>query len=312
MGHHETCQQRLSLAQRCLNLWSTRPKNSYLQNSSQSDAVVNVVMAMNAAACRRYRSVIELCQRGEAEDAEILNRSLFELVLGTAFVLLPNVSVSASFAVNKATGQRKRDKEGNVRYRATKSKGRKTTQDFRARLVIAHSILRDEHHYQEAQATPGLKRYGRTVSAGMRPIVAKVAKAIGSRWTYILRHKPWTYSGMSIKGTASLIGNQLAGWYVAVYGPQSGIVHGSNLYHYVRLDDSGALLIGESSEVSAVSKCLHAANGMFLVGLMLLQKHIGFGSAVETALCGFHREHRSTGETEGKPAAGSAEGRPRG
>jgi hypothetical protein len=86
----------LDLARRLLSFWLGTDKDRGISRCKLPDVVVNVAAALNVKATRQYRTIIELCERGEASAAAAITRALFETDLATAWVLKRRVLLKAS------------------------------------------------------------------------------------------------------------------------------------------------------------------------------------------------------------------------
>src|SRR5947207_2628309 len=86
-----TLARPFDLAEAIYNSWLTHEKDKWVRQSKLPYVSVMLAMLLNVQACRMYRSVVELCRRGEALNAAILARTLFETVLGEVFILARRV-----------------------------------------------------------------------------------------------------------------------------------------------------------------------------------------------------------------------------
>ncbi|MSR57296.1 MAG: hypothetical protein EXS05_06460 [Planctomycetaceae bacterium] len=222
-------QQRLStyfdVAGRLLRFWLEMDKDSGLERSTLPPIVLRVALAMNVRACRQFRSVIELCERGEAVDAAIIARSMFETAQVMAFVLRPRVV------------PRKFDSRGKVEKRLFVP-GVKFTREFRAALYVAHHAFEPERFAGRHRMRPGMKRIARRMKALSQQsnIIAEWTAKIGQGWRDLLMQHPFTYSGLSIANLARSLGKPFPRWYDTVYGPQSEHVHPADLAHHIEID----------------------------------------------------------------------------
>jgi Family of unknown function (DUF5677) len=209
-------------AKRLLTYWLKADKDTGLNKSSLPPIVLRVVLAMSVKATRQFRSVIELCERGEAVDGAIIARSMFETALAVAFVLKPRFEPS------------KFDEKGKVK-KTIKVPGVTLTCEFRALLFAAHQVLQPERSAAKHADRPGLKRH----SKRMARIAANFGgaqlykNAIGPEWTKILKSPPFTYSGLSIANLARSLGRTFPKWYDTVYGSQSEHVHAADMLHHM-------------------------------------------------------------------------------
>jgi hypothetical protein len=85
------CGDIIDLAKRVLNSWMAIQRSHGYTESTLSPEVKNAAYVLDVRACRQLRSIIELCMRGEAHDASILTRTMFENLLALEFVLKPRI-----------------------------------------------------------------------------------------------------------------------------------------------------------------------------------------------------------------------------
>src|ERR1051325_11564321 len=81
------------VAEAALNFWLRHEKDHHLSKSPLPRACLFLGVGLDVQCCRLFRSVIDECQRCEAYTASILTRSLYETVLGLAFVLAKRVRI---------------------------------------------------------------------------------------------------------------------------------------------------------------------------------------------------------------------------
>ena len=93
-------QPQFSLAMRLYGYWietSDRKLGKHSQAARNvaaagiEDDTWSVALLTLTTITRRYRSIVELCARGEASDGDVLCRSLYEAFLKLAFVVLPHL-----------------------------------------------------------------------------------------------------------------------------------------------------------------------------------------------------------------------------
>lgn len=276
----EDCGQLFDFSRRLLRYWLESDKDTGLSKSTLPPVVLRVVMAMSTKASRQFRSVIELCERGEAADASVLARALFETTLVVGFVLKDRFT----------------PREYNPAGRVTKTilvPGIRLTREFRATLYVTHGVLRPEVFAKRHETRPGMKRAAKRMARIASDAIAKPYKqAIGPEWTDILSKHPRTYSGLSVAGLAYSLGSPFSRWYDAIYGPQSEHVHATDLLHHMKFDEEGTTLPSWHDTVSYVRLTLPTAVAMFYATIGMTSHHIGFGVTTNTALYGFHKEYK--------------------
>lgn len=121
---------------------------------------------------------------------------------------------------------------------------------------------------------------------------------LGSHWTKILFHQPWTYSGLSISNLARSLGGPFPRWYDVVYGRQSEHVHPGDMWHHMEMLEDGSTRPTWHGAIEEVRGTLETAIAMFYANIGMLEEHIDCGGRVSTALHAFHREYRELIKTE--------------
>src|SRR5271157_3813885 len=76
-------------AHRLLRYWVNADKDSGFARSKLPVIVLRATLTIGVKVSRQFRSVIELCERGEAADGAVISRSMFETSLAAHFVLKP-------------------------------------------------------------------------------------------------------------------------------------------------------------------------------------------------------------------------------
>jgi Family of unknown function (DUF5677) len=282
--------QSFDVAEAALNFWLRHDKNGCLSASRLPYSCLFVAVGLDVQCCRLFRSVIEECGRCEAYTANILTRSLYETVLGIAFVLAKRVRIIVEPMMSG--GKPKMNREGATMYcakvpykSAAKNPKHWLSRELRGLLHIAHSYFEKEETAVERMGMiPGLKREIKKLKKGIdRTKSAEYEKAIGPEWTYILRNNG-SYSGLSVADLAKVLYKPLHLWYKTVYYFQSRDAHGNNPLQHVEHTENSVTAVWLSSDWD-VYEALRTAIGIFLAAVHLLHENIGFGSEIDT---GFH------------------------
>ena len=264
------CGDIISLAKRALNSWTTIQRSHGYRQSSLSPEVKNAAFAIDIRACRQFRSVVELCMRGEAHDASVLTRTMFENLLALEFVLKPRISL----------------KHYKERYKRDAPSSMPRL--LRARLYLTYFAFQWEVLKSRNKSKPGAKRHARRLASCVpKQILDKYESLIGSIWVERFKRHPRTYSGLSVADLSRAIGPVYARWYNVVYAIQSGAVHASNAAGLVHFDN--AIWHDAPDDVEAA---LTPAINVFFAGTESLHEHIGFGSALGMLLSGLDAEWR--------------------
>ena len=119
--------------------------------------------------------------------------------------------------------------------------------------------------------------------------VASAEAAIGPVWTSILRNEG-CYSGLSVAGLSLLLHPHLFRWYVKVYCHQSSLIHGSMAVLHIRKNADQSFGAQYLADVDEVRRVLFVALLLFRVFTAEMQRNIGFGVAVESALHQFLKD----------------------
>jgi len=79
--------EELEFASRMFSYWMDEPKDRWLEESPLPPIVTHFLRLVDVQVCRQFRSIILLCQNGEAMNASVIARSLYETVLVGYFLL---------------------------------------------------------------------------------------------------------------------------------------------------------------------------------------------------------------------------------
>jgi hypothetical protein len=268
-------------ARRLLCFWVETEKDEGFQQSGLPHIVLQVLLSMGVKACRQFRSVIELCERGEAADAAIIARAMFETALVVGFVLKPRFCPRKYDSTGKVTG-------------TIGAPGIRLTRERRAALFVAHHIFQPERFVTRHINRPGIARHARSVAARVAKDEAARAykKEIGPGWEKILMSSPYTYSGLSIANLARSLGKPFPKWYDIVYSSQSEHVHAADLQHYTQMSDRGTTMPDWHGSPEDVCRTLQAGISMFYAIVGIMNEYVKFGIVMNTALHAFHQEYR--------------------
>lgn len=266
-------------AKRLLRYWTNAHLDGGFNGSELPKPAMRIAFAMHVKGVRQFRAAIDLCQCGDAASASIMARSMFETALVVGFVLKPRFM------------PRRFDKKG--RSTRLKVKHIQLSREFRAMLYIAHRDLQPHRDIERHRERPGMLRHVRRLDRFVTrhgPTVDWEAK-LGRGWLNILMNAPWTYSGLNVHNLAASLGKPFPAWYHRVYGEQSRHVHADDLYDYLRFETDGTAHAHWHDSVGKVQAALLTATAMFYAMCGMLNEHVKFGVAVNTALDGFHKEY---------------------
>jgi hypothetical protein len=280
------------LAEALFNFWLMQEKDEHVDKSTLPPLTKYLAMMLDVQACRLFRSVVAECRRSEGFTASILSRSLFETILGVAFLLMKRVRIIVDPKLPSGTA-------GALKFDAKASSrgvkpGRKDalSRELRANLYYAHSLFEDqERSIQRVGKFPGNKwRVKRLLKAIDPGLIAEQEKAIGPEWSYILRHRPHSYSGLSVEDLARVLHKSFSAWYETIYRFQSRAVHANDPLTHVEISDGITLKAMYLSSDLQVYESLRTAITMFFVHIGLLHRNIGFGPQVNIACDSFKRK----------------------
>lgn len=181
------------------------------ESSSRPPVVVHLGLGFLAQSLRRFRSIVLLCEHGYLENAEILDRSLFETLLAVRFVLRKPKRISA--CSTELQGARRKLPPIPKKSQAC---------EFRAALYIASEMVRFHRLGEDILQVPGNKRFLDSESRRrMQEAADEAERNIGPHWRRILQRG--SFSGLSVKHLAECYG--LQEHHRKLYGVQSTKVH---------------------------------------------------------------------------------------
>ncbi len=277
-------QQRLAAhfayAKKLLQFWLLVEKDKFISRSRLPPLVLRVPLAMSVKLCRQFRTVIELCERGESADGSVVARSMFESSMVAHFVLKPRFV------------PRRFDNKGDAQS-TIKVPGVTLTREFRAALFVAHDALKPDREAARHAERRGMKRRAKKIAkiAKKANLADFYKQEIGQEWTEKLMKWPHTYSGLSIADLARSLGWPFPEWHDQVYSKQSEHVHPGDLLHHIQFTEDGKTTIPQwHGKVEHVRATLLSAIGMFFKSIGLIDRHI-LGESISAELCGFEREY---------------------
>jgi hypothetical protein len=275
-----------NLSEAIYNLWLDQDKENWTCKIPNESA--NLALTLDIQACRLFRSIIEDCQRCEAFSASILARTLFETVLGVAFLVKKDVRIIVEpvFPRGSPPGTPP------IKYAAkARSKGVKRTRkhllsrELRANLYLASRYFSlEDDDIASMGKFPGFYHKAKRLRGSADPKVrAQYEKRIGPEWSSILQHGR-SYAGLPVKELAAVLHRGFLRWYETVYHFQSCDVHAVDLLQHIDMSDGQSLKAAFLSSNHDVYQSLWAATGLSLMHIHLLHENIGFGSTLDSAL----------------------------
>lgn len=278
----ETLGERFDFARRLLRV----SLKADVGNAFNSSDLHNLTLvALHTSLCRvfrQFRTVIELCERGEAEDAAAISRGIFETSLAVAFVLNDRVKLRTFDEHGK----------GHV-VKWMKEANRPMSREFRAELFNAHQRLDGYRYIRRNKNRPGMKRecvqlLKQLENEGVR---ADVELTIGAEWTTRFT-KSDSFACISIADLARSIGGPFTRWYSDIYSDQSSHVHFGDALSRIDLDvDAGILSHQWHSTIQFCSVTLDTAIAMFIHAIGNIHIELDLGPIFDMQLEGLHKEH---------------------
>ncbi|MDY0168667.1 MAG: DUF5677 domain-containing protein [Thermoguttaceae bacterium] len=270
--------RQFDFAERLLHYWSAAPLDDGFNQSELPPIVIKVLAAMRVRSCRLCRSAIELCKRAEALDAAILARALFDTALIVKFVLKPE------FVPPKVS------RKDPVRELPSNPLTRKQ----RATLYLAHNAFKRATIIAKHSRDSGSSHFAARLDEEKR----EYADAIGPEWTIILQHHPKSYSGLTSRQLADVLGPPFPRWYDSVYGYLCSHVHVDDIEYYLTVDGQGDSRVSWHNSTDEVALSLRPVFPMFHLIAGMMHEHVDFGPEVGSILNGFAVEYRPLDDSE--------------
>jgi Family of unknown function (DUF5677) len=232
-----------------------------------TDRARSLALGLYAKACKQFRGIIILGERGFEGEVTVLTRSLFETALALNFIMNETVSL-------------KRDGKD-----FDPDPSRPLTTDFRALLYGAHAAFMDAKRYRQWSERPELSS-----SMGLRgdpkAVAAQTAAArgaVGEKWWEALKGGQ---AGLSVRNLADSLG--VLSYFLVVYGDQSEVAHAGDGFMHFDIDDAGAHgSLDLCPSPAGIGGLLRLAGLVFLGCLTGIHNRLKFGDEAESALNAF-------------------------
>lgn len=195
-----------------------------------------VVCGLTAAAVRRHRATVSLCEIGLLTEATIMTRSLFETLLAERFVLKrPKSRKHCSPELQSVLGK------------VPKIPDRYEAKVFRAILYQVTWLIHQHRHVGKVITQRGSRRVIPKQALTRRAAdVADMIKTIGPKWEQTILKHPKTYSGLNVAQMAEVYGMVR---YYNLYHSLSATAHGSDATRNVRVEQATILLIDDADRL---------------------------------------------------------------
>ncbi|OAI45808.1 hypothetical protein AYO44_12340 [Planctomycetaceae bacterium SCGC AG-212-F19] len=230
-----------------------------------TDRARSLALGLYAKACKQFRGIIILGERGFGGEVTVLTRALFETTLAINFIMNETVAL-------------KRDGKAFDPEPSTP-----LTTDFRALLYGAHTAFVQAKRLKQWSERPEL-RWSMHLRGDQTEIAAQTAKAkcaVGEKWWDALKGGQ---AGLSVRNLADSLG--VFSYYLVIYGDQSEVAHAGDGFMHFELDDDGGSLDLSPSPAS-IGGLLRLAGLVFLGCLTGIHNRLNFGPEVESALNAF-------------------------
>jgi hypothetical protein len=227
-----------------------------------TDRARSLALGLYAKACKQFRGIIILGERGFGGEVTVLTRALFETTLAMNFIMTDTVAL-------------KRDGKA-----FDPDPSRPLTTNFRALLYGAHAALVQAKRHRHWSERPEL-RSSMHLLGDQQTIAAQTAaarSAVGEKWWDALEGR---LAGLSVRNLADSLG--VLSYYLVVYGDQSDVAHAGDAFMHFGLDDDrGWLDLAPSG--AGIGGLLRLAGLVFLGCLTGIHNRLMFGSDAESAL----------------------------
>jgi len=284
-------------ASRMFAVWMSRPLGQRLAKSSLPGEVGGLTILLNTQACRQFRSIIELCRIGEAENAIVLARSLFETVLAVNFVLAPKLNIvieprrgKPDHKPGKPPTRAILPGKWQTRVRQSGERASKISHLKRAFIYYAHctseniDIAKDMRERHLAQT-------GEDLGSIALSALENAKKKIGPKWRSIQSANPNTYSGLRVNQLAVAAGGWFPMWYKTMYPDQSRKVHGIDPIVYIEKNPiTGEYRPAWHSTDCSVWSTIYCGSMVFYCLMDHLNNYIGMGHATDSLVTTFKEE----------------------
>lgn len=219
--------------------------------------------------CKSLRGIHALCRLGLGQDADVLQRTLFETSMAASFVLRANITLGLSGVVDS-----------------------ELTSEFRAKLYLAYHAIKKLDSLEAHRDSPEKAKLLEQITPRNLAIIEENAQYwendIGDGWPGRFRNRPWTYSGLTIKRLADCLGDHFPDWYDVVYREQSAAAHATDLLKHAKWqEDEGRLVAVWHTNADAIRMCLNVSGTMLWSCLKLLDEQFKFEYDTSTELDGF-------------------------
>jgi hypothetical protein len=236
-----------------------------------TDRAKSLALGLYAKACKQFRGIIILAERGFGDEVTVLTRALFEATLAMNLIMNETVALK---------------REGKP---FDPDPSRQLTTDFRALLYWARAAFVQAKRYKQWSGDPGLSPsiHLLGVQSQIAAQTAQAKGAVGEKWWEALNGGQ---AGLSIRNLADSLG--VLSYYICVYSDQSEVAHAGDAFMHFDLDDGSVDLAPSPASIGGL---LQLAGLVFLGCLTGIHNRLNFGAQVELALDGFAKRFTVSG-----------------
>lgn len=242
--------------------------------SGLSQKSLDLVLGLFAKACKQFRTILLLAERGFGSEAVILSRALFETAVAIIFILKEKVELKRT------------DNNQRIIYNPDPTKT--LDSDFRA-LLYAGKITASYHNrYVDLAKKPELRH----VLVNILPDSSKISKSVSQAessigniwWNDMVRCKRYL-ANLSFKDIC--ISLDVMAYHDICYGLQSDAAHASDGFdHFIMAEEKTEFKLSPST--NNIAFILRSMVGpVFLAYIGIIHERIGLGDCVDRKLDDF-------------------------
>ncbi len=200
-----------ALLDHCVEMITLHPENISRKQINDEIVRYRTSHAICIKACKTFRASIALTSVGSVGELNILSRTLFETFVALNFLLQEKLEIS------KRIGE--------------------VSPELRAKLYLAHGILKRRMKMHELKADPNWKSVQIPNESVVEANADQAVADIGEDWARRLTNGAKTYSTLSLRDLISRFDEPAYNyWYNFLYSDQSQIVHASDPTSHVGYD----------------------------------------------------------------------------
>jgi hypothetical protein len=241
----------------------------------------SLALGLFAKACKQFRGIIILAERGFGGEVTVLTRSLFDTTLAMNFIM------------NERVALKREGKQFNP------DSSRPLDTDFRTLLYYAYSASIEAKRCRQWREQPELlsniELRGTPESIAAQTAAARAA--VGEIWWQNLKVGQ---AGLSVRDLADSLG--VLSYYLMIYGDQSQVAHACDGFMHFHFDDEsnrGSLDLCPSPD--SIGVLLRLAGLVFLSTLTGIHNRLKFGDAFDKKLDAFALRFCVSSDNEARP-----------